>query len=302
MVAETLETEAQFEQERPPRLPDIINFPEGHRQIVEAQLTEVIKLVSKSVPAELTESLLTRVTYLPRGSELTGQQYGIEPIAEISGGRLEVYETFFAKSPEQQRYILTHELSHSLSERVVLRDPNFRKQFLELSASADLRGETEYTKNAIERARNGELAWQSAQAEQLAERLTAHLWGEGDLANSLAAQAAFTNNPTSVFNGVPPEILSNEQAMREYLETQPSPNVLIEDARNFNTLFTAAINGYEPTAPIFSDYDEWEEIMQLGHLELDDLGASESMTAFSQQAPQRKGESLYQSFLKIFFG
>lgn len=208
-------------------------------------LNEVLARAESLVSAnnqDILRQIVTDIHYKTDSPHLQ-DQYGVPIVAEFrqseNGASIGIHERFFEKSENEQIYIITHELSHAIARTLLSQDDT--KQLQELLSAAPPSSETNYVTALKQRMLKGKLTSNQYFSEQVAERLTAYQLGEGRLSGMLAVQAMYAPEPSVIFDGIPAEILDDQDRLEEYLLATENVNPIIAHLRACHKLFSEVL-------------------------------------------------------------
>ncbi len=277
-----------------PAIKEINSFPEAHRQAILNRHQEVSKILGHTLPVDLVSSFLSQLEFTRTADTGVEQAYGIDPLAICQpDGKIEIFESFFGKTPEEQQYILAHEFSHNVVNRSVFASRERLEQARKLGAASQLAGETTYTRHVIEQQRLGQLTEDQVLAEQMAERTSAYLLGRGDLVGMLQVQALYMDNPGELFAGVPPEALADPELLGQFIAENPEANPLISDTVAYHQLIKTSLDSLGSDDEMEDELD-WD----LPAIESQGLGSSRYLDSYRAQANQPNGPTTLWSFLR----
>lgn len=277
-----------------PAIREINSFPEAHRQIILDRHQEVSLILGHTLPVDLVSSFLSQLEFARTAEAGLEKAYGKDPLAVCQpSGKIEIFESFFGKTPEEQQYILAHEFSHTAVNRSVFASREGVEIARKLGAASQLAGETAYTRHVIERQKLGEMTEDEVLAEQMAERTAAYLLGGGNLAGMLQVQALYMDSPGELFAGIPAEALGDPEQLGQFISDNPDANPLISDTVAYHQLIKSSLESL--SAAEEAEYDsDWD----LPAYETQGLGSSPGLDKYRAQANQPNGRTTLWSFLQ----
>ncbi|MEX1123570.1 MAG: hypothetical protein WEC81_00075 [Patescibacteria group bacterium] len=223
-------------------------FPEAYQDIVGRHNEEFRAILEQTLPAELIDGAISRITFERDDPTEVNRAYGVSAVAVCeTGGVIKIFEGFFEKTYAEQQYILAHETGHALTQ-IIFSGAKTYEELSRLNASSDSAGETLYVQHMAEMVQRGKLDQRALFHEQTAERMAAYILGGGDFANMLEIQAIYLREPGELFRGIPEDILKDKDALRNFLNNNETDNKLLEMTREYHRLINGAVRQTEQTS------------------------------------------------------